>query len=153
MKNFTFIKNVKGGLTITLHSYDMMLPKRNFTIAHNVDRVSIPEQYALGFFVSEEAIRQYEQGLFTIENYDELEKMSQTVGLFTNIESSVVYSKEDIATYLKEHNAEKIDEIISRGTYVEMTNLMMIAREQLESLPKNIIEKIEHACGVELEIE
>lgn len=153
MKNFTFIKNIKGGLTINLSSYDMMLPNRNFTIPYNIEKVSIPEQYALGLFVSESALQQFKDGYFTIEHFEELEQMAQTIGLFSEIEQAKILSKDEIATCLAEKDVEKVDEIIARCNYIEMTNLVVCAREIIDSLPKNIIDKIGNACGVDLEIE
>ena len=54
---------------------------------------------------------------------------------------------------VRETNIEELDKLLNRSNYVEMTNMIGIAREHFEELPKNMIEKIEKACGVELEIE
>lgn len=153
MKNFTFIKNIKGGLGITLSSYDMMLPERTFVIPYNADRIAIPEQYALGLFISEGALNQYRNGFFTVQNIDELEAAAATIGLFAEQEKVEIYSKEEIEKALKANDHTVIDKVLERQNYVETTNLITSAREQIDSLSKSAIDKIGKACGVELEIE
>lgn len=153
MKNFTFIKNVKGGLSIKLSSYDMMLPERVFTIPYNADRIAIPEQYALGLFVSSDALNAYKNGFFTVDNMEELEKAASVVGFFAEKIENNVLSKEDIEKALLNGDSKTLDEIFSRCNYVEMNNVITIAREKFDNLSKSTIDKIEKACGVELEIE
>lgn len=156
MKNFTFIKNVKGGLTIKLQSYDMMLPERLFTIASNVERITIPEQYALGLFVSDTALDQYREGYFQVEEIELLQEKANTLGLFvvdTTGEVKTNYSKKDIDKAVKEHDSVTIDKIIEKNNYLEINNLIAAAREHIDSLPKSIVDKIGNACGVDLEIE
>lgn len=153
MKNFTFIKNVKGGLSIKLSSYDMMLPERVFTIPYNVDRIAIPEQYALGLFISEDALNAYKGGSFKVENMEELEKAASMVGFFAEPVEVSTLSKEELQEVITKGDLSKLDEIIDRQNYVEFTNMIVIARENIDSLQKNVIDKIEQACGVELEVE
>lgn len=153
MKNFTFIKNVKGGLSITLSSYDMMLPERVFTIPYNADRIAIPEQYALGLFISGDALNAYKSGFFRVENMEELEKAASVVGFFTESINNDILSKEEIEKILTSGDSNKLEEVFARCNYVEMNSIITIAREKIDTLSKNIIDKIENACGVELEIE
>ena len=154
MKNFTFIKNVKGTLIFKLSSYYMLLPERTFAIPHNIDRIVVPEQYALGLFVSSDAYQAFQEGYFRVEEIEELEKAASLIGCFAESESkNNILDVKDIEKILLETNTEELDKLLNRSNYVEMTNMIGVAREHFEELPKNIIEKIEKACGVELEIE
>lgn len=154
MKNFTFIKNVKGTLIFKLSSYDMLLPERTFAIPHNIDRIVVPEQYALGLFVSSDAYQAYQEGYFKVEEIEELEKAASLIGFFADSQQKAnILDVAEIEKILVDTNVEELDKLLSRGNYIEMTNMIGIAREYLDKLPKNIIDKIENACGVELEIE
>jgi len=153
MRNFTFIKNVKGSLSIKLSSYDMMLPEKIFTIAYNVDKISIPEQYALGLFVSSGALHQYQSGFFKVENMEDLEKAASMIGLFVEPMESQAKDQKEIVEMLKNNDVASLEKVIENGNAVDMKNLIVIARQEFDSLSKSVIEKIEKACGVELEIE
>ena len=74
-RTFTFVKNVKGWLYIELDTYDMMGARKTFVFGPTVDKLVIPYPYALGLFVSQGAMDMYEQGIFTIENVNELYKV------------------------------------------------------------------------------
>lgn len=153
MKNYTFVKNVKGGLTITLDSWNMQLPTKNFTMTGNVEQIAVPEDYALGLFVSDSALSMLASGYFRVLNLGELQKKATEIGLFANPDISNCYSIEETEKFVKTHNLKKIQEIISRNRRVEIDNLVTIVREQIDTIPSNIITQIEDACGAELRIE
>lgn len=153
MKNYTFVKNVKGGLTITLESWNMQLPKRDFNLVGNVEQIAIPEEYALGLFVSDGALRMLKKGYFKVSNYSDLQKRAKEIGLFADDDIIKTYSKEDIEKFLLKQDSKKVAEIINRNLRVEMDNLITIARENLDKLPSGMITQIEDACGAELRIE
>lgn len=153
MKNYTFVKNVKGGLTITLDSWNMQLPTRNFNLIGNVRQIAIPEDYALGLFVTDGALSMMKSGYFTVANFAELQKKAREIGLFADEEVENCYSIEDIEKILVKQNSKKVEEIIARNKRVEIDNLITLAREHIEELPSNIVRQIEDACGAELRIE
>lgn len=153
MRNYTFVKNVTGGLTITLDSWNMQLPTRDFRFTGSIEQITIPEEYALGLFVSDGAMYMLRNGYFTIANYHDLQKKAKEIGLFADDEILKVYSKAEIEKFLLKQDSKKIAEIIKRDLSVEMDNLIALAREHLDKLPSNIITQIEDACGAELRIE
>lgn len=153
MKNYTFVKNVKGGLTITLESWNMQLPTRDFRLMGNVEQIAVPEEYALGLFVSDGALNMLKNGYFTVLNYSELQRKAKEIGLFADAEIIKTYTKDDIAKFISKQDSNKIAEIIERNIRVEMDSLITIARENFDQLPSGIITQIEDACGAELRIE
>ena len=80
------MKNVKGGLTIKLESWNMQLPTRFFRFLGNVEQIAIPEEYALGLFVSDGALNMLKNGYFTVSNYSELQRKAKEIGLFADAE-------------------------------------------------------------------
>lgn len=153
MKNYTFVKNVKGGLSIALDSWNMQLPRRVFTLRHNIEQIAIPEDYALGLFVSSEALDMYKNGYFTITDFKSLKEKAKDIGLFVEQEPNYVVSVKDIDKMIKGNDEKAIDKLIGRGNAVELNNLFIAARENYETLTSNVISKIEKACGAELRIE
>lgn len=153
MKNYTFVKNVKGGLSITLDSWNMQLPRRVFTLRHNIEQIAIPEDYALGLFVSSGALDMYKNGYFTIADFKSLKEKAKDLGLFVEQEPNYVVSVKDIDKMVKGNDEKAIDKLIGRGNAVELNNLFIAARENYETLTSNVISKIEKACGAELRIE
>lgn len=153
MKNYTFVKNVKGGLTIRLDSWNMQLPTRSFSLVGNVNQIAIPEEYALGLFVSDSALSMFKNGYFTINNLNELQKTAREIGLFADAELSNCYTVEEIEKFVSKNDIKKIQSIIDGGKRVEIDNLVTIVREKIDSLPSNIIKQVEDACGAELRIE
>ena len=153
MKNYSFVKNVKGGLSFTLDSWNMQLPRRTFTMAHNIAQIAIPEDYALGLFISSTALSMFEKGYFTIKDFKELKAKASEYGLFADVEPRRILTSADIEKILKSNNVKALDDLITYGTKVEIDNLIVIARENFDALNSNIITKIEKACGAELRIE
>lgn len=153
MKNYTFVKNVKGGLTITLNSWNMQLPTRKFTMGGNVEQLAIPEDYALGLFVSDGALSMFRRGYFVVSNLKELQSKARELGLFADGEITNCYSIKEIENFVVKQNIKKIQEIIANNKFVEFDNLVTIAREHIDELPASIITQIEDACGAELRIE
>lgn len=157
MNNFIFKKNTLGGLIIELDSYDFSLPRRTFEMAPMISQITIPEQYALGLFVTDSALNMFKAGLFTIANYDALKAKAEEIGLFGDIESTKVYDYKEIVEAVNTNNMEVINKICARKNGVELANLIAAARDNLNSpissLSQGAIRKIEDTCGVELTIE
>lgn len=153
MKNYTFVKNVKGGLSIVLDSYDMQLPTRSFSIAYNIDQITIPENYALGLFVSSVSLQMFEEGYFSIPEFKELKNKAKEIGLFSDVNIESVYTAKEIEKIIKSNDAKGLGNILNRRNNIEMENLIIIARENMDNLNSSTINKIEQACGAELRIE
>ena len=153
MRNYTFVKNVKGGLSFTLDSWNMQLPQRTFTIRHNIEQIAIPEDYALGLFISSSALDMYKQGYFVITDFKELKNKASELGLFADEEVKGVVSVKEIEKMVKANNERALDKLIETGSKVELDNLFIIARENFGTLTSGVISKIEKACGAELRIE
>lgn len=153
MKNYTFVKNVKSGITITLESSNMQLPARSFTMVGNVNQIAVPEEYALGLFVTDSALNMLKDGYFIVKDLNELRKKANEIGLFADVEIENCYSLDDINRFLKKADTKKIAEVIERHRVVEIENLVTLAREYIDELPAGIVTQIENACGAELRIE
>ena len=153
MRNYTFVKNVKGGLSFTLDSWNMQLPQRTFTIRHNIEQIAIPEDYALGLFISSGALDMYKLGYFIIPDFKELKNKASELGLFADEEVKGVMSVKEIEKIVKANNERALDKLIATGSKVELDNLFIIARENFGTLTSGVISKIEKACGAELRIE
>lgn len=152
MKNYTFVKNVKGGLSFSLDSYDLQLPSRTFTIASNVNQIAIPEPYALGLFISSDALDMYQRGYFMITEIKDLKNKAKENGLYVNIDEEPVYTIKEIEKIVITNDKKGVENIINRHKKVEFDNLVAIAREHIDSLNSGTIDKIEEACGAELRI-
>lgn len=153
MENYTFVKNVKGGLSFTLESWNMQLAPRTFTIKHNIEQIVVPRDYALGLFASSSALDMYKSGYFTINNFSDLKKQAKELGLYADEGIADVLTVKDIEKIIKTNNDKALDKLIANGTKVEMDNLVIVARENFSELTSNVISKIEKACGAELRIE
>lgn len=153
MKNYTFVKNVKGGLTITLDSWNMQLPTRNFSMSGNVTQIAVPEDYALGLFISDSALSMFYNGYFVVSNLKELQNKARELGLFADAEIDNCYTVQEVENFVVKQNVKKIQEIIDNHKFVEFDNLVTIVREHIDELPSNIISQVEEACGAELRIE
>lgn len=157
MANFIFKKNVSGGLIFSLESYDFSLQRRTFDMPNGVNQLAIPEQYALGLFITDEAMNMYEMGYFTIENFDALKEAAQKVGLFGELKNAPIYTGTQIKEIIEKNDMAKINLILSRKNPIELANIITIVRDNLNREDGNIstalVRKIEDTCGVELTIE
>lgn len=157
MKNFIFKKNIPGGLIFDLESYDFSLPKRTFDMPYNVGQLSIPEQYALGLFVTSSALDMFQAGLFTIEDFEDLKKKAEEIGLAGDIPFVKIYTAKELKEIVESGDTAKIDQILNRKNPNEMTSLIAVVRDDLNrpdsAISSGIVRKIENACGVELTIE
>lgn len=152
-RTYSFVKNVRGGLAITLDAYDMQMPTKRFVIPHTVTKVVIPYKYALGLFISRGALDQYKLGYFTIDDVEELIKDALEKGLCAAEDYPEISSLVNITNMIKENDTKKIRKLLDNGTKVEIDNLLDAARDNLGTL--NTVNKnlIETKCGCELEIE
>lgn len=152
-RTYTFVKNIKGSLAINLESYDMAAPVKKFVIPFNVSKIVVPYRYALGLFVSPDALTQYKLGCFTVDDKDSLIKDAIEKGLCAGEDYPEINSMVEIEKAVKGNKVAKIREIITNGTRVEKDNLIALAKEHVGTLTTVCKNLIEQNCGVELEIE
>ena len=153
MANFyRFIKNVKGGLCLTIPSYDSSVAERVFDIPYNQQEVRVPRTYALGIFVNPTLQRMYEEGYFSVEPRKEFE--ADVAELNSTPASQKVKVVEDgvIVEALKRGNRVKIKEILSQGV-VNKDNVITLARENVSDISLSMLEFLEKLLGVELTVD
>lgn len=157
MANFIFKKNVSGGLIFSLESYDFSLQRRTFDMPNGVNQLAIPEQYALGLFITDEAMNMYKMGYFTIENFDALKESAEKVGLFGELKNAPIYDGAQIKSIVEKNDMGKINLILSRKNPIELANIITVVRDNLNredsTVSTALVRKIEDTCGVELTIE
>lgn len=153
MKAYTFVKNVAGQLRISLESYNMQNARQDFVMPAGVDRVIVPYQYALGLFVTPQAMHQLKLGYFIVEDIDSLIEDAQSYGLVASKAEKPALTIKEVATLLQENQIDKIESLIQRRNPVELANLFTLVRENYDKVPAGILTKIETLCGVELRID
>ena len=151
-KTYSFVKNVSGSLAINLYTYDMMV-NRKFTIPYNVSKIVIPHNFALGLFVSPEALSLFKAGFFTVDNYNELVKEAIEKGLCAAEDHPEIASLIQIEQMVVTNNTVKIRKLLANKNSVEINNLISFARENYGKLNQTNKNLIEQECGVELEVE
>lgn len=153
LNTYTFVKNCAGTLVIDLDTYDMMGARKSFRIPHNVKEIVIPHNYALGLFVSYDALNMYKMGYFTIKNEKELIREAIDLGVYAQEERPDIIPLSDIEKAVKTNDVKTIEKILEKKDKVELDNLIIYAKENLSILTTKVIDLIESACGVELKIE
>lgn len=154
-RTFTFVKNVKGWLYIDLETYDMMGARKTFVFGPTVDKLVIPYPYALGLFVSQGAMDMYEQGIFTIENVNELYKAGVEQGFVARESKPEVTLLVDIENAVKNNKTKIFKELVktNEGNQYFLDSILVCARENFDGLNNEMVELIQDATGVDLRIE
>ena len=151
-KTYSFVKNVRGSLAINLYTFDMSIT-RQFSIPYNVSKIVVPHSFALGLFVSPEALNMLKNGFFTVENFDSLVKEAIEKGLCASEDYPQIASLIQIEQMVLSNNTVKIRKLIANKNAVEISNLVSIAKEHYGKLNQTNKNLIETECGVELEVE
>ena len=149
--SYEIIKNTKGGLTLTIPSYDSSVGDRVFDIPYNQKSVRVPRVYALGIFVNPTLQRMYEQGYFSVEPRKEFEADVAELNASTERPVKVV-DDSTIVEALKRGNRVKIKEIMSQGV-VNKDKVIILARENIGDISMSMIEFLEKLLGVELKVD
>ena len=156
-KAYTFIKNVPGSLTFFLDSYNMQLPRKQFTINHNVESIVVPFAYALGIFVSDDTMQQYKEGYLLIPDFDELRKDAEELGFIVKSEGedkkAVILKDGDIEKLVLDNDIKGIKAIIDSKNAKNCDTLMLYVRQHKDVVNSGIVKMIEDACGVGLKDE
>lgn len=151
-KTYSFVKNVSGSLAMNLYTFDMSI-SRKFVIPYNVSKIVVPHNFALGLFVSPDALDMFKQGFFTVENFDNLAKEAIEKGLCASEDYPTIASLIQIEQMVLTNNTVKIKKLLSNKNSVEINNLINFAREHYGKLNQTNKNLIEQECGVELEVE
>jgi hypothetical protein len=152
-RTFTFVKNVKGWLYIDLETYDMMGAPKTFVFGPTVDKVVIPYPYALGLFVSQDAMNMYKRGFFTIESVNDLYKAAVEQGFVARDEKPEITLLVDIENAIKNNKVRALKEILKDANAIVINNVLFCARENFDGLNNEMVELIQDATGVDLRIE
>lgn len=151
-KTYSFVKNVRGSLAIDLYTFDMSI-KRQFSIPYNISKVVVPYNFALGLFVSPEALNMLSMGFFTVEDFDTLVKEAIEKGLCASEDYPQIASLIQVEQMILTNNTVKIKKLLANKNAVEIGNLINFAREHYGKLNQTNKNLIEQECGVELEVE
>ena len=81
-RSFIMVKNHRGGLSVMLEPYDFSAPARKIRFNHNQEINHVPTKWALGVFVTQDALNIMEKGYFYFQNLEELIKMAEDAGLY-----------------------------------------------------------------------
>jgi hypothetical protein len=154
-RTFTFVKNVKGWLYIELDTFDMMGVRKTFVFGPTVDKLVIPYPYALGLFVSSEALDMFRAGMFTIENVNELYKAGVEQGFVAREEKPEITLLVDVENAIKGNKVKALKTFIEKGHQdpILVDNVLACAREHFDGLSNEMVDLIQEATGVDLRIE
>lgn len=148
---YDIVRQVKGGLTLTLPTFDSTGIPRTFTIAHNIDKIRVPRNYALGIFTDPTLEQMYKEGMFTVEPSADFEK--DVAEVYMPIERTVdIIPDKTIIDYLKKGNRVKVKDIAEQGG-VNRDKLIVLARENIGDIPSSMIKYLEDLLKVELQVE
>ena len=152
-RTYTFVKNVRGSLVIELDAYDASIPTKTFRIPFNVDKIVVPYVYALGLFMSQSALHQFEMGFFKVEDLNNLAEDAISKGLCTPEEFPEITSKMEVEKAILNNDMKKVSDILKRNNKVEIDNLVCFAKTHCDKLYTNVKNIIEQRCGVTLQVD
>lgn len=132
---FTMLKNVEGALAVNLEAHDFSTPPRRIHFKFNEERKYIPVKWALGTFVTDDAIKQMEMGLFTFDNLQELITMAEDEGYY--VPDSIKEPKIDIKDIRK---ALKSNDLKSLETF--MVNMTTKTRDDIIDAAKAMYNRL-----------
>lgn len=81
-RNFTIVKNRRGGLAFQLQPFDYSAPERLIFMKWDKEFEVLPTKWILGIFTNEGPLRQLERGYFTVQNLDLLIELAESEGLY-----------------------------------------------------------------------
>ena len=152
-RTFTFVKNVKGWLYIDLETFDMMGARKTFIFGPTVDKLVIPYPYALGLFVTQDAMDMFQNGFFLIENVNELYKAAVEQGFVARNEKPEITLLVDIEDAIKHNKVRALKDILKEADGTTINNVLFCARENFDGLNNEMVDLIQDATGVDLRIE
>ena len=151
-KQFVMVKNCQGGLVVPLEAHDFSTPRRRIVFKFDQERQVIPLKWAVGVFVTDEAMKQMEKGYFTFENLQTLIEMAEEMGHFVPdpIKEPKVTLKE-MQKALKNGNVKELEKITTIITPKIKRDLTKTVQKMYNSLNVTTIKFVEQKLGVSLE--
>jgi len=145
------IKNTEGGLTVVLEAYDFSVPARPIHFKHDQEKNYIPEKWAIGTFITPNAVRQMELGYFTFENLDVLIQKAEELGYYVpdSIKEPKVTLKE-MKTALRSGDVKIVEKLVNGITGKNKTDLISLSRTMYSNLNQSVIEYLEKKLRVQL---
>ena len=150
--NFKMVKIFPGAMGVTLEAYDFSTPPRPFNFPYDMEYKVIPLKWAVGVFVSDNALRQMELGQFTFENLDTLIEMAEELGQYVpdSIKEPKITTK-DIKQAVKSNDVQKVEALYSRLNPTTRQTLLAVGRKFYNGLKVEVINSIEKFLGVSLQ--
>lgn len=149
--HFILMNNYKGSLLIKIDPYDFAGPTRSFRVRHNIEKLPIPANYALGVFMSPGALRLMEAGYFVFEDVETLIKMAESKGLY--VPDSIKNRKftlKDFERVLIKGDVEKIKKELEGASRKTIRDVITIARELYSRLSVMMVDYFEKTYKVSL---
>lgn len=148
---YDIVKLCKGGLSLNLPAFDASTPNRTIDIAWNIDKVRVPRVLALGVFVDGTLERMYKEGYFRIEPAAQFEK--EVAEIFFPVEDKVeIVEDKIILEAFQKGNRTAIKKIIESGD-VNKDKVIVLARENIDSISGSMVRDLEKILNVELVVE
>ena len=150
-KQFVMIKNCVGGLVVPLEAHDYSTPRRRIVFKFDQERHYIPLKWAVGTFVTDEAMKQMEKGYFTYENLGVLIEMAEEMGYYVPdpIKEPKVTLKE-MRKALKDSDVKELERITNMLTPKIKRDLTETAQKMYDQLNMNVISFLESKLQVSL---
>lgn len=148
---YDIVKKIKGGLSLTIPTFDATGVPREFFIPHDLKSIRVPRLYALGIFADPVLERLYKEGAFTVEPAAEFEKEVAEIYMPVEDKKPVIEEK-TILDYLKKGNRVKVKEIVQENG-LNKDKLIVITRENISEISTSMVKFLEELLGVELQVE
>lgn len=150
--SFVMVKNVVGALAVKLDPYDFMAPARMVRFRFDEERQYVPLKWAIGVFVSNDALKQMEHGYFTFENLKELINLAEEMGHFVPdpIKSPKI-SLKDMQKALLGSDMKELERIIMIMNSKIRKDLIALAKKLYNRLSVKVVQYLEKNLAVSLQ--
>lgn len=151
LAQFAMIKNVEGALSVNLDSYDGSTPPRRIEFKSTVERRYVTRKYAIGVFVSHEALEQMEKGYFTFAEMPKLVEQAEAEGFYVPeaIKTPKVTLRE-LSILMTTSNLKGLQSKMQNATKKTQTDIVGLGRSLYKKLNIDIVDLIESTYKVQL---
>jgi hypothetical protein len=149
---FKMIKNYVGGLAVIINPYDFSIPARRIDFKFDQELQYLPAKFAIGVFVSDDALRQMEKGYFTFENLEILIKMAEDLGYYVpdSIKEPKITLKE-LKNLLKKGDVKEMEKTLLNASSKIIGDFITLAKKMYSELNVSVVQYIEKKYQVSLE--
>jgi hypothetical protein len=148
---YDIVKLCAGSLTLDLPAFDASANNKMVHIGWNVQKVRVPRQFALGILTDSTLTKMYEKGYFKVEPAAQFEKEIESI--YYPVEERVkIVDDEKIVNALLKGDRVTIKNIMSSGE-VNRQKVVVLARENIDSLSTSMVRDLEKILSVELVVE